>query len=175
MAAASKKRPSPARAKSGRAGPEGTTEARIGIIADMMRTLRFRRGRTAKRLAVEWGLSLSRVQKLTAAASKRVLEEFKDPERVSVKIGAALERIVDDEMAKAPKHRQARNVIEAGKVMLELAGAMGARRHELSGPNGGPIGCTPDEARRAMQNIFGSVTPPTPTAIPTTPKESNDG
>lgn len=109
----------------------GVVEARLAECCDLMRTARFRTGKTAKELAKKWGLGLDRTYEITAEASRIVAAELKDPERVTVKIGAALERIIDEEMAKAPNRRQSRNVIEAGKVLAVLVGANAAEKHDV--------------------------------------------
>lgn len=124
--------PSHARPRRRRSAIEGTTEARIEIVADLMRTAKFRRGRTAKELAKKWELSLDRVHDLTAEASKRVVAEFRDPERVTIKVASSLERIIDEEMAKPSSRRQSRNIIEAGKVLLLLTGANAPERHDVN-------------------------------------------
>lgn len=62
-----------------------------------MRRMKFRRGATVRKLAKEWDLSTDQLEKLTAAANKRVRAEFsEDQDRVVAKVGPALERIIDD-------------------------------------------------------------------------------
>jgi hypothetical protein len=50
-------------------------EERLEHIAGLMRAGTFERGRTARELAVVWGLCRQRVRELTAEASHRVMAE----------------------------------------------------------------------------------------------------
>ncbi len=49
--------------------------ARVDVIAEIMRAGRWVRGRTGNDVARLWGLSVSRVQDLSAEASRRVRAE----------------------------------------------------------------------------------------------------
>lgn len=71
-----------------------STEARIAHIAGMMRTLRWRRGVSGPKLAVEWGLTEQRVRALAGEASRMVRAELEDPDYVAATLEVTLERIV---------------------------------------------------------------------------------
>lgn len=62
----------------------GSVEERIKHIADLMRRLQFVRGKTVKRLALEWNLTEQRVRELSAEASKRVKAELSAEDKVAL-------------------------------------------------------------------------------------------
>ncbi len=97
-----------------------TTEKRIEHIAEMMRRLEWRTGRTGREMARKWGLSLSRVEHLSAEASRRVRAEIADPAAVHQTVCTALDRVLRDALADGDR----RNVIRAGMTLARVAGAM---------------------------------------------------
>lgn len=122
--------------------PNAVTEVRIERIAQMMRTLRFRRGLTAKRLAKEWGLGLDRVHELTAEASRRVCAEVKDPTATGAKVGSTLDRLLDRANAQlaaggdvSPQLVVA--VTNAAKAWAHLSGANAPQKLEVTSKDAG--------------------------------------
>ena len=109
------------------------TEARIAVIADMMRALAWRRGKSGPELAAKWNLSLTRVEHLAAEASKRVRAELLDPERVSETVSCAL----DTTLRKALAANDHRNVIAAAKTWAEVVGSIAPQKHQHSVDLGG--------------------------------------
>jgi hypothetical protein len=105
------------------------TEARIEHIAGLMRALTYRTGVTSRELASEWDLGLSRVEELTAAASKRVRAEITDPDRTVAKVCTAFDRVLDDALADGDR----KSVISAGKVWAEVSGASAPARMHVTG------------------------------------------
>lgn len=84
--------------KAPQAPPELVAE-RVEHIASLMREHRYKRGVTSKELAAEWSLSVSTVENYTAEASRRVLSEYDDPDRVHLSGCTALETALDGAMA----------------------------------------------------------------------------
>jgi len=64
---------------------------RIDIITDMMRRCLYRRGRTDKHLAREWGMSLAQVQQDAAEASRRAKAEISNENYLDVTVDYHLE------------------------------------------------------------------------------------
>ena len=97
----------------------GHVDARVAHIADLMRTLKFQRGKTVKALAKEWGLGEQRVRELSAMASKIVRAEVTDPDAVTVTVCTYLERVLEQAWEKGDR----KHVVLAAKVWAEMAGA----------------------------------------------------
>lgn len=117
-------------------GP-GVTERRVAHIVGLMSRFEFRRGHTAQQLADEWGLSLSYVHDLTAEASKRV-RATATADDVAAQIIPGLYRAFDTAAASSdPKALAAAASI--AKVLASIAGIDAPKRHEHSGPEGGPV------------------------------------
>ncbi len=72
-----------------------STEARIEYLAEEMRSFRFRRGETIRRLCKEWDLSIQRMRELSAEAHKRVKGELADPERARMDVNANIEFLTE--------------------------------------------------------------------------------
>jgi hypothetical protein len=117
---------------------DGTREARVQHIEEMMRTFKYVRGKSARELAKQWGVSLDYVHQMTAQASKRIAAAIMDPETVNAKVGLALDQIISDGM-KNGKHR---DVIEAAKAWAHIAGSSAPAKHEVTGKDGAPV-CGP--------------------------------
>lgn len=71
-----------------------SVEERVQVIIDIMNRDEFRRGRTVKRLAKLWGLSVNRVRRLSAEASRRVRVTVRgsDVDYIESQLIIALER-----------------------------------------------------------------------------------
>jgi hypothetical protein len=121
------------RRKKGLATAQGTTAARLGHICELMRTLQFQRGKTAKLLAAKWGLTPNTVAHLTAEASKIVRAEVMNPEHVSATVGTYLEW----GLAQAKKTRNLRAIEGLAKQWAIIAGAVAPQEIKHSGAIGG--------------------------------------
>lgn len=100
---------------------------RVEYVADMMRALTFRTGATAKSLAVEWGMPLSYVAKMTAEASRKVRKEY-DEDRVMSKIAVALDTVIDRALESGDRHA----IIKAVQVWAHVTGAGAPTRIAVS-------------------------------------------
>lgn len=107
-----------------------TVAERVAYIADMMRDLRWKRGKTAYELAKVWGVSPSTIENYSAEANRKVCAEVTDPEYVSRTVCSALEEVIES----------AREEMVHGAVI------------EKVGDNGEPIKYTldPNIARRSI-------------------------
>lgn len=124
----------------------GATEARIAYIADQMRRLEWRTGETGTELANAWGLSKSSLEKLSAAASKRVRAEVCDPEAVSISVGAALDRVMRDALADGDR----RSVIAAAATWARITGVAANRPHPANGASPQMVIYLPEEDPRDL-------------------------
>ena len=124
-------------------GVEAITAQRIEHIAGLMRSLTFRRGKTAQRLAAEWSLSLDRVWQLTAEASRMVKAEITDPDRVTVTACGYVEWALRE----AKKSKDTRAIAPLAKAWAELAGTL-VKKHEVASPKWAEA--TPDERARML-------------------------
>lgn len=111
-------------------------DERIERICSMMRDLTFRTGKTVKELAREWGLAEKTVREYTAEASKRVLAEIKDPDKVQATGLSKLEAMIDDSISDASKagpdaSRHRKNAMDGIRMLLELTGSAAAKRIKL--------------------------------------------
>lgn len=129
---------------------QANTEVRIAYVMQLMRTLKFRRGATTRRLMQDWGLSESMVSQITAEASKRISKEFGDPTRHVGKMALVLDEVMDDAlrlMKGAEIHQESaegvrvlkfdptrahNSVIQAARALAHLTGANAAIRVELA-------------------------------------------
>ncbi|MFA4901019.1 MAG: hypothetical protein WC563_15990 [Brevundimonas sp.] len=132
--------------------PEDVVESRVERIMELMAALKFKRGKTAKELAAEWGIPESRVRSLAAEASRRVARAVMDSDLVRAKVGTALERVLeaavgdddtnrfsDDERA-AVQNRKV--IVDAALAWSKIAGADAPKRQEVTGKDGGPLQVT---------------------------------
>ncbi len=137
-----------------------TSEIRIAHIMQMMRELRFVRGDTYKALALEWDLSERQARKLTAEASKRVLAEVTDPERVRPLLAETLAQAI----RKAMLASEFNSVAQLARVYAEILGIKAAAQTLVTVTPGER---TPADARRIVEGLFGSGAMPAPTPTPT--------
>lgn len=128
---------------------QGIRAARIDHIMEMMAECRFKRRQTSKALAREWGLSLAYIHELTAEASKRVAAAAMDKGAVQAKVGAAIERIleqciIDDQnpnrwSSEKTALMNRKLIIDAGMAWVAMSGAGAPKKMELTGADGSPI------------------------------------
>lgn len=96
-----------------------TTAARVDFIASRMRRGEWARGKTAKELAAEWSISVSRVEDLSAEAWRRVCAEATDADRAKPTISGTLQIA----LAEAFHDGQYRAVAQLADVYSRVVGA----------------------------------------------------
>ena len=125
---------------------------RIEHIADMMRTLKFKRGKTVKELCVKWDISPAELRRDSSEASRIVTREFTDVEGVKRDLGVAL----SDAVHRTHEEGDVKNLVAAAQVYATVTGARAADKHEVKAVTGS---MTPQEARDIMAKRFGHTTP----------------
>jgi hypothetical protein len=127
-----------------------TVEERISHIVGMMERFEWDRGRSAPKLAAEWGLSVSTVEKHSQEASRRCTAD-PDEVRRDIAIGGRklLRKAIRDEDDKAFK-----NVAE---VLASVSGAKAPEQRIITSA------ASPTEAARLVREAFGeNATPKAP-------------
>lgn len=120
------KRTPPAREKR----PQATRAevcARVDLMADLMRTLQWERGESAKRFAAMWGVSEDYAADLAAEASRRVQAEIRTPDEVRDELQQALREVVRRALADDDR----RSIIDAARALGPLVGAVAPVRVEV--------------------------------------------
>lgn len=117
-----------ARASGPKPSRRAATERRIGYIAELMRRLEWRTGRSGPELAKKWGLSLSRVEHLAAEASRAVRAEVCDATSVHQTLCTALDRVLRDALADNDR----RSVVRASVALARIAGALAPERLQVT-------------------------------------------
>lgn len=144
-------------------GKNLTRQERIDYIVSLMEAGQFRRGRTYKLLAKEWGLARSTVQADTATASHIVRRNMLDPDGCAVDVGVVLSDMLwdahgeakDEDLKGTREGQKARDqAIAAAKVLADISGASAPQKHEIQTTE-----ATPERARQLMEKHFGKVTP----------------
>ncbi len=129
-----------------------TPDQRVDYIADLMRALRFERGRTYKALAEAWQVHRDTAKKYCAEASRIVRAEVTDREGIEIDVNQALNAALASAVAKVD--RDPRAVALVAKTWAEISGVKAAERHEVTTTE-----ATPEQARRIMAERFGKLTP----------------
>lgn len=129
---------------------------RVAFCVDLMRDMRWRRGKTGRELAALWGVAPATVEHYAAEASRIVRAEVTDPTEVSRTVCSALEKVLFDALSDNDR----KSVISAAQTWATISGAKAAERHEIMAA----AGKTPADARRHMRELFGEVTPSEPDA-----------
>lgn len=147
----------------------GTREARILHIEGLMRSLKYRTGKTARELAATWGLSLGTVEEDTAEASRRVRASvMADREHIGASVGAALEIALQS----AVSERQWRVVAQLADTWAKIAGVVAPVRTEVTAMLG--TTATPAEARKVMRELFPGAVGPDDESEVTQPVRGDD-
>lgn len=143
-----------------RMGRNGAQAARVDHIVELMTSLQFVRGKTAKVLARKWHLELDYVHTLTAMASKIVRESVLNKDQIQIKVTQALDKVLDSCLGDNEAYEGDRKIfkneavaiqnrkclIEAARTLGDFTGAGAPKRSEISGPDGGPIQSTAQAA-----------------------------
>lgn len=142
-------------------GKDLTRQERIDYIVRLMESGVFRRGRTYRLLAKEWGLAERTVMDDTAVASHIVRRQILDPDGCAVDVGVVLTDMLWDAKQEAQdaslkgtrEGLKARDqAIAAAKVLADISGASAPQRHEIQTTE-----ATPERARQLMSEAFGKV------------------
>ncbi len=118
-------------------------EDRIAHITGMMERLEWQRGKSARKLAEQWGLALPTVEGNAAEASRRVMADASEVRR-DITLGGRqlLEQALRDNDAKA--------FGIVGKLLADVSGANAPQRSEVLSTS-----ATPAEAARLVREVFG--------------------
>lgn len=123
---------------------------RVAHIADMMRELRWERGKSAKLIAADWGIPEATVRGYSAEAHRIVMSEV-NADEAGRDVAVALRKVLSDSL----RDDDRKNAIKAAEVWATVSGAKAAEKHQV-----GPLDqATPAKARDVMSSLFGSVTP----------------
>lgn len=101
-------------------------QARIERIVGMMRTGAWVRGVSGDALAAEWGLDGATLRDMASEASRVVLREVTDPERVKGDVAAVLMRDIERASAAA----EFGDVARIADVVTKITGGRAPERHE---------------------------------------------
>lgn len=96
------------------------SEARVAYIADMMRKCEYHRGKSPAALSEAWDITPTDVRRLAAEASRIVMAELNDPDRVVVDINTTL----DNAMKGALEAKDWKGAVAACELAAKLAGLM---------------------------------------------------
>lgn len=119
---------------------------RVMEALDMMRKLKFVRGKSNKELALKWGVSPSYAADLTARAAKLLREEVTHQDIVGATIGESLMTIVKQGM-RSKKFADRKLVIMAARVLSELSpGLRAPAEHKVNVANDG----LPDDPEKLL-------------------------
>jgi len=126
---------------------------RVNIIAELMERLEWERGKTAVRLAAEWGVAVNTVEQSAAEASRRVIGD-KDEAIRDITAGArALYR-------KAVQAGDAKAAKAIGDLWADIAGAKAPTKQETGVVLVDVGEATPAKAREIMGDLFSSEAAP---------------
>jgi hypothetical protein len=149
--------------KSYKRGTTLTTEEKIAYIEGLMYSGVWRRGRTVRLLAKEWGLAVSTVQQLSAEASRTVRRQISEPDAAAVDVTLALREVMEDALEDAADSAfrmtkeglKARDqVIASAKAYSDIMGCSAPIKIEVDAKK-----ATPEAARALMRQKAGDVTP----------------
>lgn len=124
-----------------------SVEERIEFICELMAQLLWERGKTAKRLAAEWGLAVPTVEGNAAEASRRMTA---DKAEVARDVGVIARRA----LLEAAELRDFRGVKAMGDLLLDVSGARAPTKVESTNVNANAE-ATPAEAARLVREAFG--------------------
>lgn len=99
---------------------------RVAEVAEMMRSLTFRRGTTTRELAQRWHISRDEAGRITAEASRLVAAEVTDRDATTADVGVVVRALVCDSKIE-PRDR-----VKAAEVWSRLAGTFAAERVEVA-------------------------------------------
>lgn len=125
-----------------------TVEQRVSHIVGMMERFEWERGRSGPKLAAEWGLSLSTVEKDSAEASRRCTADADEVRRDITLGGRKLLKGAIEEGDRA-------GFRQVAEILASVSGAKAPEKHQI----GALDAATPGKAREVMAELFGGVTP----------------
>lgn len=109
-----------------------TVDERVDHIVEIMKRLEWVRGKSAPRLAAEWGLALSTVEGHSAEAH-RLLKADRDEVDRNITI------IATRAMVQAENAGDFQGIKAMGTLLLDVSGARAPAKQELTGKDGGPL------------------------------------
>lgn len=101
-------------------------DARVERVAELMRSLDWRRGESNRELAKEWGVSVAAVNDYAAEASRRVRAEVTDVGEVTGTVATVLA----GNLERASAAREFGDVAKLADVWTRITGARAPERHE---------------------------------------------
>jgi flagellar motility protein MotE (MotC chaperone) len=126
-----------------------TVAQRLAHIVGMMERLEWERGRSAPRLAAEWGLATNTVERDAAEASRRCTADADEVRRDLMVVGRRL-------LMKADRDEDDKAFKNIADVLATVSGAKAPEKHQI----GALDGATPGKAREVMSELFsGGVSP----------------
>lgn len=153
-----------------------TKEERVQHCMDLMREVKWYRGKSAPSLAAEWGISLDCVEQDSSEAWRRVKAEVMDPELVGPDICMNIAKVMRDAIAETDDpamidggagkdgerrvYQESPNVsrkvvLEAAKTYAAIVLAKPPEKLEVTGADGAPL-VTPTDAARLVRELFGA-------------------
>ena len=102
---------------------EGKTplQWKLDHIVDLMRTMKFQRGKTYRELAKEWNDSEDYIKHLTALAARQHADEIENPHYVKGLVGSAMEEFILDALKHPSDVHRRKQAIEAAKVFVSIS------------------------------------------------------
>lgn len=101
---------------------------RITVIADLMRTLAWRRGVSNRELATRWGVSIDAVNDYATTASHVVRSEVTNPEEVSHTVATTLA----ENLRRASDAAEYGDVAKIADVWTRIVGARAPEKREVA-------------------------------------------
>jgi hypothetical protein len=127
-----------------------TVADRVNFIADMMERLEWVRGKSARRLAREWGIPVSTLVNYSAEASRRVTADADEVRREITARGVSMLRT-------AHENNQAKDFAALGKLLADVSGANAPAEHKITSTT-----MSPQEVTRLVREKFGAGAHPPP-------------
>lgn len=143
-----------------------TREERVVFCMEMMRAMRWTRGKTDKLLARRWDVDVDTIWLYSAEAWRRIRAEVTDPDATAGTICIALERVIDEAARRGLAGH--RSIIEAGKAWASIAGAGAPTRFEI----GALAQMSDEELERRKREIIARLAGDDPTPPPKPKKDS---
>lgn len=147
---AAQQRPSESRARARKA----TTDEVVDAIIQQMVASKWRRGISDKEFADRYQLSLSRIQDLSAEASRAVKRTIEDAEEIRSGLYATLADIVVDARENGDRRAAVQAVGEIAKLLGLQKSAV-----ELTGKDGGPVATAASVVVLPPENDDGEADP----------------
>lgn len=123
-------------------------------IVGMMRRGEWRRGESSEPLAEEWGMALASVEDMAAEASRTVLREVTDPDRVKGDVAVVLMR----DLERASAAAEFGDVARIADVATKIVGARAPERQEVTHRVQAFQAMRPEEQVRVIEDRIAQLT-----------------